>query len=119
VYNDGLRIRQEAREQGLSYVRKAVVRVADARRDFAHRLSTQIIRENQAVVVEDLCVRGLARTKLAKSVHDAGWGHFTATLASKAARHGRTERLNACGDRVGPPFAVARVGEAGSRRGAA
>ena len=45
-------------------------------RDFHHKLSTPIIRENQAVYVEDLSVRGLARTRLAKSVHDAGWSAF-------------------------------------------
>jgi putative transposase len=36
-------------------------------------VSTTLIRENQAVAVEDLAVRSLARTRLAKSVHDAGW----------------------------------------------
>jgi putative transposase len=57
-------------------VAKAHAKVADTRRDWAHKHSTSIIRDNQAVFVEDLCVRGLARTRLAKSVHDAGVGHI-------------------------------------------
>ncbi|KFG75523.1 RNA-guided endonuclease InsQ/TnpB family protein [Streptomyces mutabilis] len=46
-------------------------RVADRRRDWHHKASTQIIRDNQAIFVEDLAVSGLARTRLAKSVKDA------------------------------------------------
>ncbi|MGX6509165.1 RNA-guided endonuclease InsQ/TnpB family protein [Rhodococcus sp. SJ-2] len=71
-------------------VAKAHAKVADARKDWAHKNSTAIIRENQAVFVEDLCVTGLARTRLAKSVHDAGWGMFTRMVEEKAARYGRT-----------------------------
>jgi putative transposase len=94
-------------------VAKAHARVADARKDFLHKLSTQTIRENQAVYVEDLAVKGLARTKLAKSVHDAGWGMFLTMLEEKAARYGRTfarvdrwfpssQLCSACGIQDGP-----------------
>jgi putative transposase len=99
-------------------VARAHAKVTDARRDFHHKLSTQVIRENQAVTVEDLAVKGLARTKLAKSVHDAGWSAFVNMLEYKAKLYGRDFRkagrfeptsqvCSACGVKDGPkPLAV-------------
>jgi putative transposase len=94
-------------------VARCHTKVRDTRRDWLHQQSTRIIRDNQAVYVEDLAVAGLARTRLARSVHDAGWSTFVGMLAYKAARHGRvfgkvdrwfpsTRRCSTCGA-VGEP----------------
>jgi putative transposase len=70
------------------------------------------------VYVEDLCVKGLARTRLAKSVHDAGWSGFVNMLEYKCTRYGRyfaridrfaptSQVCTACGVKDGPtPLSV-------------
>lgn len=106
-------------------VARAHARTADARREFHHQLSTKIIRENQAVAVEDLAVKGLARTRMAKSVYDAGWSTFTAMLEYKAALYGRTfhrigrfeptsQVCSACGVKDGPKPLSLRVWTCGA-----
>jgi putative transposase len=50
-------------------------KVREARRDHAHKTALWLVRDNQAVYAEDLAITGLARTRLARSVHDAGWGN--------------------------------------------
>jgi putative transposase len=94
-------------------VAKLHARVADARRDFHHQLGARLVRENQAVVAEDLNVAGLGRSHLGKSTHDAGWSSFVAMLDYKAALSGRrvvkidqwhpsSQLCSACGQRSGP-----------------
>jgi putative transposase len=105
----GSRNRNKARVK----VARVHARVADARREFHHQLSTALIRENQAVAVESLTVTGLARTRLAKSVYDAGWSSFVNMLEYKARLYGRefhrigrfeptSQMCSACGAKDGP-----------------
>ena len=101
------------RDKARVKVARAHARVADARREFCHQFSTALIRDNQAVAVEDLAVKGLARTRMAKSVHDAGWSGFVAMLEYKARLRGRefhrigrfvptSQTCSACGVKDGP-----------------
>jgi putative transposase len=64
------------RDKAKVKVARAHTRVADARRDFCHQLPTALIRENQAVAVEDLCVTGLARTRLATPENSVTGGNL-------------------------------------------
>jgi len=64
-------------------------RVANQRKDFQHKLSTRLVNENQVIGVEDLCLRGLVRTRLAKSFSDAGLGEFLRQLDYKSDWYGR------------------------------
>ncbi len=113
------------RDKARTRVARAHARVADARREFHHQLSTKLIRENQAVAVEDLAVKGLARTRLAKSVHDAGWSAFVSMLEYKAARYGRafhrigrfeptSQVCSQCGAKDGPKPLNVRVWTCGA-----
>ena len=88
-------------------------KVRETRLDHAHKLALQLVRDNQAVYAEDVCVSGLARTRLARSVQDAGWSQLLRLMAEKAARYGRTfarigrfeptsQVCSACGVKDGP-----------------
>jgi len=88
-------------------------KVREARLDHAHKTALRLVRDNQAVYTEDLSVAGLARTRLAKSVTDAGWSQLVRLIEEKAAWYGRTFRrigrweptsqvCSACGAKDGP-----------------
>ena len=88
-------------------------KVRETRLDHAHKTALRLVRDNQAVYAEDLCVSGLARTRLAKSVADAGWSQLLRLIEEKTARYGRmsarigrfeptSQVCSACGVNGGP-----------------
>jgi putative transposase len=70
-------------------VAKVYERVSNSRQDFLHKLSYKLVSDSQAVIVENLYVKGMVRNhKLAKAISDCGWGMFTNFLAYKLERKG-------------------------------
>lgn len=66
-------------------------KIADSRQDFLHKLTTELIRENQTIVVESLAIKNMVKNrKLAQAISDASWGELTRQLKYKSAWYGRT-----------------------------
>ncbi|NEO53123.1 MAG: IS200/IS605 family element transposase accessory protein TnpB [Okeania sp. SIO3B5] len=92
-------------------VAKLHAKLKDTRTDFLHKLSTEIIRENQTIVLEDLNVSGMVKKrcdpattpvareraprdrKLSRSISDLGWRKFRTLLEGKAEKYGRDFRV--------------------------
>jgi putative transposase len=115
--------------------RVAVVhrKVRETRLDHAHKVALRLIRDNQAVYAEHLCVSGLARTRIARSVADAGWSQLLRLIEEKAAQYGRefhrigrfeptSQVCSGCGVKDGPntPTGLRDLGcKGGTGRGTA
>jgi putative transposase len=71
-------------------VAKVHEQITDARKDFLHKLTTQLVRENQTIVVEDLAIKNMVKNhKLANAISDASWGELTRQLTYKCQWYGR------------------------------
>lgn len=65
--------------------------VARSRRDYHHKQALTLVRDNQAVHVEDLNIAGMVRNRrLARAICDAGWAQFVRLIEEKAEKYGRT-----------------------------
>ena len=97
--------RHKAREQ----VARIHAKIKDARTDFLHKLTTDLVRNNSLIAIEDLCVRNMVKNrKLARALCDASWGEFFRQLEYKCDWYGRklvkidrffpsSKRCNHCG----------------------
>lgn len=72
----------------LAKIAKIHMRVANVRADFIHKMVTTILRENQAVVVEDLNVSGMSRGRLSRSLADVAMGEALRQFRYKAPIYG-------------------------------
>lgn len=80
----------KSRNRYRKVVAKVYERVSNSRQDFLHKLSYKLASDSQAVIIENLHVKGMVHNhNLAKAISDCGWGMFINFLAYKLKRKGR------------------------------
>ncbi|MDY6806401.1 MAG: transposase [Cyanobacteriota bacterium] len=70
-------------------VAKKHKKVADKRKDFHFKTALELLTKTEVIAYENLNIKGLAKTRLSKSINDAGWGQFLTILAVKAENAGQ------------------------------
>ncbi len=85
------------RYKAVNQVRKIHQQIKSQRTDFAHKLSTALVRDYDLIAIEKLNILGLSKGILAKQVHDVAWGTFFHKLKYKAENAGRElKEVNPC-----------------------
>jgi putative transposase len=97
------------REKARIKVAKIHLEISDSRKDFLHKLTTRLVRENQVIAVESLAVKNMVKNhKLALAISDSGWSELIRQLDYKCHWYGRklveidrwfpsSKRCNSCG----------------------
>ncbi|MGJ0607398.1 RNA-guided endonuclease InsQ/TnpB family protein [Cylindrospermopsis raciborskii] len=113
--------RVSRRKRGSNRRKKAIKKlgilhkkVVDTRKDFQFKTANNLLKKYDVVAVEKLNIKGLAKTRLAKSINDAGWGQFITILSNKAENaglkviavnpNGTSQECSNCGHKVKKPL---------------
>lgn len=98
------------RRQAIEKLGKAHKKVADTRKDFHFKTAKYLTARYDLIAFEKLNIKGLAKTRLAKSILDAGWGQFLSILQTKAENagllavavnpNGTSQNCSSCGHKV-------------------
>lgn len=106
------------RKKQIVKVAKLHTDVKNARKDFTHKLSTEIVKNHDVICVEDLNIEGMVKNRcLSRAISDVGWGGFLAMLEYKAKWFGKhfvkvgrflatTKTCSACGAKKPIPLGV-------------
>jgi putative transposase len=98
------------RKKAIKRVSKVHLKVSNQRKDFHYKTAKKLLQQGKHVAHEKLNIKGIARTRMAKSMHDAGWGQFLQILSIKAERagllaiavnpNGTSQNCSGCGTKV-------------------
>ena len=83
-----VRLTKYQRAHKKKQVKNLHARIKNKRKNFSHKVSNEICNTFEIVIVGDVSASNLAKTRMAKSVLDAGWSQLTTMLHYKAIRHG-------------------------------
>lgn len=102
------------RKKAIKKLGKQHKKVADTRKDFHFKTAKSLLDKYDVVAVEKLNIKGLAKSRLAKSINDAGWGQFVTILSNKAENaglkvitvnpNGTSQECSSCGHKVKKPL---------------
>ena len=102
------------RKKAIKQLGRQHKKVADTRKDFHLKTAKSLLDRYDVVAVEKLNIKGLTKTRLAKSINDAGWGQFISILSNKAENaglkviavnpNGTSQECSSCGHKVKKPL---------------